>query len=295
MTAEVKADSLLFQEKTDSMRFPFAIPPALEEKCRAVDELLRPHHRLAVACSGGVDSTFLAWFVWKVLEKNTVAVFATSPFIARREREAARRTAGEIGLELVEISLDPLALAPVRDNPVDRCYHCKSEVMQRIRHTACALGCTAVLDGSHAGDLRGYRPGRKALEEQRILSPLAGGALEKAEIRELSRLAGLSTWNKPSLSCLATRVPYGTTLSSGLLLQIERAEDYLWDLGCRQVRVRSRGGTARIEVDPEDFPVLMNGMTRESIVAHFRSLGFTHVSLDMAGYRSGSWDENLGK
>ena len=258
-----------------------------------MEETLHLHNRLAVAYSGGVDSNFLAWFVLKVLHKETIAFFVTSPFIGERERESARAAAAEIGLRLVEISLDPLAISAVRENPADRCYHCKRVVMQHVKRQASELECSAVLDGSHAGDLKGYRPGRRALEEFRILSPLAAAGLEKAEIRQLSRLAGLSTWNKPSLSCLATRVPYGTTLSPELLLRIERAEDYLWDLGCRQVRVRSRGDSARIEIDPADFPLLMDNANREAALRLFRELGFTHVSLDLAGYRSGSWDESV--
>ena len=274
------------------MNLPFPVPSILENKCEAMDSLLQAHSRVAIAYSGGVDSTFLAWFVPQVLGKETVAVFVTSPFIGERERESARTAAGEIHVQLVELDLDPLAFSAVRENPVDRCYHCKIEVMQRVKQKASELGCSVVLDGSHAGDVRGYRPGRRALEELNILSPMASAGFEKSEIRELSRLAGLSTWNKPSLSCLATRVPYGTTLTPGLLRKIEHGEDFLWELCCRQVRVRSRGDSARIEVDPEDFPILLDPSNREAILTHFRRLGFLHVSLDLAGYRSGSWDDN---
>ena len=202
--------------------------------------------------------------------------------------------ARKIELRVEPIFLDPSSIPLVRQNPVDRCYHCKMEVMKQIKRRAEELSCSVVVDGSHAGDRTGHRPGRRALHELGVLSPLALAGLEKHEIRELSRLAGLPTWNKPSQSCLATRFPYGTELTHERLSRVEQAEEILWDLGCEQVRVRYDGETARIEINPDAFHLILDQTTRESITLRFRQLGFIHVTLDLAGYRSGSWDERQG-
>ena len=267
------------------------IPSYLEKKCRALDEVLAPHERIAVAYSGGGDSTFLAWYAQRVLNKTVYAILASTPLLSERELGIALTLAEELGFALERIPLDTASIPQVGENTKERCYFCKKEVMTRVKARAEELGCTAVVDGSHAGDRKVYRPGARAIEELGILSPLAVAGLEKKEIRELSRLAGLSTWNRPSQSCLATRIPYGTPLTPELLSRIDRAETLLYQLGCEQVRVRSHGDTARIEVPPELFPLLTEEKARKTIVEHFRLLGFLHVSLDLAGYRSGSWDE----
>lgn len=278
----------------NAMIFPFLVPASLEKKCKVLEDVLSPHGLVALAYSGGVDSSFLAWLIRHVMRKELVVFLVTSPFISQRERSGALRVAEEIGLQPEEIVLDVLSIPSVRKNPVERCYFCKREIMSRIKRRAQELECVALLDGTNAGDRKGYRPGHKALHELGVLSPLAVAGLEKAEIRELSRLAGLSTWNKPSQSCLATRIPYGTTLTREILSGVERAEAFLLDLGCKQVRVRVHGDLARIEVDSDAFPILLEGETRDGIVRRCRELGFLYVSLDLAGFRSGSWDEGMG-
>jgi pyridinium-3,5-biscarboxylic acid mononucleotide sulfurtransferase len=267
------------------------VPAALHAKWDRLAETVAGLHRIAVAFSGGVDSSFLAWCLVHALGKDSAAVLVESPFMGLGEIANARRVAIEIGIELNTITLDPLAVPAIRNNPVDRCYHCKKEIFIKILDRARALGCHAVADGSHAEDSRGHRPGKKALAELGVLSPLALAGLVKSDIRELSRLAGLSTWDKPSQSCLATRAPYGTPLTHELLARIEAAEDFLHATGCRQVRVRCHGDLARIETEPSCFADLF--AKRDEVLARLRELGFSHITLDLAGFRSGSWDEGL--
>ncbi len=274
------------------MNLPFhaPIPEPLHGKCRALEEVLRLHGPAGIAYSGGTDS---AWLARHVLAEGTFAFLVVTPFLSERERAYARQVADEIGLDLRQIELDPLSIPAVRDNPPLRCYFCKKEIMGRVLDQARRLGCKAVMDGSHAGDKEGHRPGRKALAELGILSPLADAGMDKADIRELSRLAGLPTWNKPSQSCLATRVPYGTPLTPALVHRIEKAESFLWSLGCRQVRVRLHGDLARIEVDDGSFSLFLGSGARAQLLRHFRGMGFAHISLDLAGYHSGSWDYTI--
>lgn len=265
----------------------------LRDKCRKIERVLEPFDRIGVAYSGGVDSTFVCWFVHEKLGKEVVALFADTPFISTGERGEALRTAGHIGMCPEILTFNPLDSGPVKDNPVDRCYFCKKEIFTRISERAGQLGCQAVLDGSHAEDGAAWRPGRKALSELHVLSPLALAGMTKDEIRRLSRAAGLPNWDKPSQSCLATRIPYGTALSRELLARVEKAEELLHGLGCVQVRVRLHGDLARIEVPESDFSVLVKPENRRNIVEEFGKLGFVHVSLDLAGFRSGSWDTHL--
>ncbi len=265
----------------------------LDGKCMEIGRSVEDINRIGVAYSGGVDSTFIAWYLREKLGKEVIAFFADTVFISAAERLNALRTAEELGLELEILSFDPLDSAAVRANPVDRCYHCKKEVFSRIISQAARFGCLAVVDGSHAGDMGGYRPGKKALRELGVISPLAAAGLVKDEIRLLSRNAGISNWNKPSQSCLATRVPYGSPLSRELLERIEKAEDLLHDLGCVQVRVRCHGDLARIEAEQHDFAKIMAPETRSIIIKRFAELGFAYSSLDLAGFRSGSWDTDL--
>jgi uncharacterized protein len=274
------------------MTFPFGVPASLEKKCNGLEKVLSPHGPICLAYSGGVDSSFLAWFIRHVLKMEFTAFLVVSPFISRREHRNALQVAEEIGMSPEEIVLDVLGVEAVRDNPAQRCYFCKTEIISRIEKRARDLKCSLLVDGTNAGDRKVHRPGHKALQELGVLSPLALAGLEKAEIRELSRLAGLSTWNKPSQSCLATRIPYGTPLTLELLSRVEQAEAILWDLGCEQVRVRVHGtDLARIEVNPEAFGILLQEEARNRVARHLRELGFLHVTLDLAGFRSGCWDE----
>ncbi|GKT07725.1 ATP-dependent sacrificial sulfur transferase LarE [Desulforhabdus sp. TSK] len=273
---------------------PLRIPSDLEEKIKVVEGMLSPYPSLAVAFSGGVDSTLLAWLLLRMQGKKVLGLWVETPFAATKECRGSRTTAAEIGLQLEVISFDPTAVASVRENSLLRCYFCKKELMSRIKSRARALGYPVVVEGSHASDAASYRPGRKALSEMEILSPLAAAGFHKDDIREMSRLAGLPTWSLPSQSCLATRIPYGTPLSIDLLRRVEAAEAFLWDLGCRQVRVRCHGDLARIEIPPPDFPLILKDEVRGELLSHFQGLGFLHISLDLEGYRSGCWDKMNG-
>ncbi|MCE5334924.1 MAG: ATP-dependent sacrificial sulfur transferase LarE [Desulfobacteraceae bacterium] len=265
--------------------------PDLLPKARELERVLSASKKIGVAFSGGVDSTFLAFFAGRRLGIPTVLFFAESPFLSSRERNGALRVAEWLALDLQVLRVDPLQHAEVRDNPIDRCYHCKRSIFGAILNRAAELGCDIVADGSHGGE-SGYRPGKRALKELGVCSPLALARFVKADIRLMGKTAGLPNWDKPSQSCLATRAPYGTVLTRELLKRIEEAEDFLLDLGCRQVRVRVHGDLARIEAAPESIPLLAADSTRESIAAKLSELGFVHVTLDLAGFRSGSWDKD---
>ncbi len=266
------------------------VPPARRVEWQALSRELTPFDRMAMAYSGGVDSTFLLWFAAKVLRKKILPILVVSPMVSGRECAAARETARQLGFVLEELSVDVLSNTEVAGNPRNRCYVCKRAMFVAMMDLTQRQGYSVILDGTNVDDLSQYRPGLLALQELGVLSPLASSRMTKTAIRELSRLAGLPTWNKPSQACLATRVPYGVGLSGELLGRIERAEAYLLDLGCTQVRVRVHDQVARIELNPEDFPLLVEPASRRQVVEHFNQLGFIQVSLDLAGYRSGSID-----
>jgi pyridinium-3,5-biscarboxylic acid mononucleotide sulfurtransferase len=269
---------------------PVRVPRARRDQWQALGRELTPLDRIAIAYSGGVDSTFLLWFVAKVLRKKILPILAVSPLVSGRECAAARETARQLGCTLEELSVDVLSDTEVAGNASNRCYVCKRAMLVAMMALSRRLGYSVILDGTNVDDLSEHRPGLMALQELGVLSPLASSRLTKTAIRELSRLAGLPTWNKPSQACLATRVPYGVSLSGELLGRIERAEAYLSDLGCTQVRVRVYDQLARIELNPEDFPLVFETVNRRQVVEYFNQLGFTQVSLDLAGYRSGGID-----
>jgi pyridinium-3,5-biscarboxylic acid mononucleotide sulfurtransferase len=253
-------------------------------------QLLAGCGRLAIAYSGGVDSTFLAWLAVNHLEGEPLVMLGVSPLVSARERVEALRVAQQLGFAVAELHLDLFAEDEVLANPPNRCYVCKKRLFAEMLRKAQGLGYPRLVDGTNADDLQQHRPGLRALQELAILSPLALASLAKAEVRELSRLAGLPTWNKPSQACLATRIPYGVRITRELLARIELAEEVLVKLGCAQVRVRVHDQLARIEVSPEDFPRLLEANRRRQILARFRELGFARVCLDLAGYTSGTMD-----
>ncbi len=266
--------------------------PSLEDKCRKLESRLDRHKRVAVAYSGGVDSSYLAWFVKHALTRGVHALFADSPLAGARERGLARSLADAMGVEFHTVSVNPLLLEGVRNNPPDRCYHCKRAIMEALLDQARRLECGILVEGSHAGDLEHHRPGRRALLELGVGSPLADAGLFKDEIRVLARSAGLSNWDRPSQSCLATRIPSGAAITPDLLKRIEAAENTLWAAGCRQVRVRVHDRLARVEVSPQDFPLLLDEAFRQDLVRKFEKLGFLYVTLDLAGFCSGSMDRD---
>lgn len=261
-----------------------------KDKLEVLASVLESCDRPAIAFSGGQDSTFLAWFLRAFLDRRPHCLLADSALLSGRERTYALRTAEELGLPLDSINLGLLDVPMIRKNSTQRCYHCKKELMSHFKKRAREVGCSILLDGTHAGD-RGFRPGRRALVELEVLSPLERAGLDKQAMGEILRAAGLSSWTRPSQSCLATRVAYGMPLSASLLGRIEQAEDLLWKLGCRQVRVRCERWGARIEVDPRDFSLLVHEENRKEVLSRLEDLRFVRVALDLKGYRSGSWDE----
>ena len=261
-------------------------------KIKRLRASLREIGSAAVAFSSGVDSTFLLRAAHEELGDKAVAVTVRSQLIPRHELDEAAAFCRQEGIRHEIIDFDALSAPAVIANPPDRCYHCKKEVFGLILAFARGAGLAAVLEGSNLDDDGDYRPGRRAIKELGIRSPLHEAGLSKAEIRALSREMGLPTWDKPSFACLASRFPYGERLTVAALERVERAERWLREeLGLTQLRVRSHGDLARIEVPPDDIPRL--AARAAEIAAAFKGLGFAYVTLDLQGYRTGSLNETL--
>jgi uncharacterized protein len=266
----------------------------LEQKQQALDALLASLGRVLVAFSGGVDSTFLLWSAGKVLGPDqVVALTATSPTYPAYEFAESRRLAGAIGVRQLVVASNELEIAGFADNPPRRCYHCKHELFTRCVAKARELGMAAVLDGANLDDLADFRPGRDAARELGIRSPLLEAGLGKAEIRELSRRAGLPTADKQPFACLASRFPYGTRITAERLRQVDQCETFLREHGFGTFRVRYHDDTARIEIATDELPRLLDPQLRRALVATCKAAGFTYVALDLEGYRSGSMNAGL--
>jgi uncharacterized protein len=264
-----------------------------QAKLKQLQQMLTVMKSCAIAYSGGVDSTFLIKVAYDTLGKNALAVTATSSTYPQRELQDAKRFAQKIGIPHVIIHSKELDIKKFSDNPSDRCYYCKKELFRKIQLIAQEHHLNAVLDGSNADDSFDYRPGAKARKELGVISPLKEVGLTKQEIRGLSHTMHLESSEKPAFACLASRFPYGTKITKERLKKIESAEEYLFSLGIRQCRVRYHDHIARIEVASDDFPAILTHAQR--IVKRFKKLGFTYVTLDLEGYRTGSLNEVLNK
>jgi uncharacterized protein len=262
-------------------------------KLDSLQGLLRDLDGVLVAYSGGVDSAFLLRVAVDVLGDCALAVTASSDSYAEGELEAAQRLAGEIGARHLVVATHEMENPSYLANPANRCYFCKSELWETLAPIAREHGIATLADGFNVDDVGDFRPGAKAARERGVRSPLREAGLGKQEIRLLSREMGLSTWDKPALACLSSRVPYGEHIDRQKLGQIDRAERLLRELGFRQVRVRHHGAIARIELPPEDIPRFIGAGLGEPIARRMKELGFQYVTLDLEGYRTGSLNEAL--
>jgi uncharacterized protein len=266
----------------------------LDQKERALTELLTGFGSTLIAFSGGVDSTFLLWTAKKVLgSERIIALTATSPTYPGYEFNESRRLAEAIGVKQLVVESNELEIPGFADNPPRRCYHCKHELFALCMAKARELGLRVVVDGANHDDLAEYRPGHEAARELGVRSPLLEVGLTKAEIRELSRRAGLATAAKQPFACLASRFPYGTRITAERLKQIDQCESFLRDKGFGTYRVRYHGNTARIEIAPAEMPRLLEPVLRQAMIAACKSAGFTYVSLDLEGYRPGSMNAGI--
>lgn len=265
----------------------------LAEKLARLTAILQGYGSVLVAFSGGVDSSLLLKVAIDTLGERVAAFTEASPLHQSWELAEARELAQQLGVRHIVIETDELANPEFAANPANRCYLCKQEIYGGAIRIAGELGLAVIADGSNLDDLQDYRPGRKALEELNIKSPLLEAGLSKDEIRTASRDLGLPTWNRQPLACLASRFPYGTTITTGRLRQVEACETFLRSEGFAIFRVRYHDDTARIEVGSADIARLAASPQRERVVAHFKAAGFTYVAVDLEGFRSGSMNELL--
>ena len=262
-----------------------------EEKITALTKQIKGLESVAVAFSGGVDSTLLLYICNKILGANTLAVIANSPSFPRRELNDALSFCNNNGIRYTVCDFDQMAVPGFTQNTKDRCYVCKRALFGKIKKIAYQNGISNIAEGSNLDDTNDYRPGMAAIKELGIISPLLQAKMTKQDIRQLSREYGLPTWQKPSLACLSTRIEYGRTITAEKLAVIEKSEQLLAELGALQCRVRMHGAIARIEVDPMQFKLVTDNA--EKISSYLKSLGFSHVTLDLAGYKTGSMNTDI--
>jgi uncharacterized protein len=265
------------------------------DKLEKLRGILRDMEKVVVAYSGGVDSAFLLKVAADTLGTDHVmAILAISPTYPSREYNRALETASSIGTKVEIIHTKEADDPRFKNNPVDRCYFCKHELFTRIAEYIAVGDFKNMVDGSNMDDLSDHRPGKKALREKDIRSPLQEAGLSKAEIRELSRQLGLPTWDKDALACLSSRFPYGENIDLKKLQMVDAAENFLSDLGFKNIRARHEKDSIRIEVSPSQIKLFTDDILRMKVLTKMKELGYHYVSLDLEGYRQGSLNEALG-
>ena len=265
----------------------------LSARERRLHDLLGSRDSLIVAFSGGVDSAYLAWVATRILGPAALCITAESPSYPDHHRQLAIRIAREFALHHEFVRTSEMQRPEYRANPVDRCYHCKHELYSVLTELARARGFATIVDGSNADDRSDYRPGRRAAREFGVRSPLDEADLTKADIRELSRVAGLPTWDEPASACLSSRIPYHSEVTDEKLRTIEQGERVLRNLGFRVFRVRHHDTLARLEIARDEMERALEPDVRDAIVRGLLALGYQHVAIDLQGYRMGSLNEGV--
>lgn len=258
-------------------------------------DILTAYGRVAVAFSGGADSALLVDVAHELCGEDLLAVTACCKGLAKREQQAARDFCNKRKIRHLEVAFDEFAILGFADNLPNRCYLCKRELLSTLMQATKTAGCSTLVEGSILDDENDYRPGLLAIAELGVVSPLRLAGFSKADVRALSKERELPTWDKPSCACLATRLPYGTRITPELIERIDLAEEFLLDLGVKQVRVRVHNNLARVELDEESMAYLAHHTLFQRIDFHLRELGFSYVTLDLGGYRSGSMNTVLAK
>ena len=262
--------------------------PNMQSKLLALETELRRLGSVMVAYSGGVDSAYLAATAHCVLGERMLAVLADSPSLARRDMEQALAFAQTIGMPVRVIRTDELDKPEYQRNDANRCFHCKTELFDGMQALGAELGFTNIAYGMNADDTRDFRPGQRAAKEHQVLAPLADVGLTKMEVRALAKEAGYSLWDRPAAPCLSSRVEYGRAVTREVLAQVEQAEESMRGLGFREFRVRHHGELARVEIARVEMPNALSMEMLDAITAALRGAGFQYVTLDCAGFRSGS-------
>jgi uncharacterized protein len=265
----------------------------VEEKLLKLRKIVKKLKSVVVAFSGGVDSTLVAKVCYDVLKDNSMAVTARSETYPDFEFEEAKGLAKEIGIRHLVLNTSELAIEGFASNPPNRCYFCKTELFEKLKDIAKQHRFLHVADGANLDDMEDYRPGLEASKELGVKSPLKEAGMTKKDVREASKMLNLPNWNKPAYACMSSRFPYGQSITEEKLKMVSEAEKYLRGLGLEQFRVRHHETIARIEVLPEDIHILTNSPTRDELLGKFKEIGFTYVTLDLEGYRSGSMNEVL--
>lgn len=269
------------------------LTPELNAKYMQIRKILHDMASVVIGYSGGVDSTLVVKIAHEVLGENAIVVTGDSEAFPQGEVDSALETAAQMGVNVVRIRTHELANPNFAVNTPNRCYHCKTELFTELQRVAAERNIAWIADGSHAEDGKpgDHRPGLKAAAERHVRSPLREAGLTKAEVRTLARYLGLENWDKPSFACLSSRFPYGTHITPELLARLDGCEAFLRELGFRQFRVRHHDTVARIEVEPDDFGRVLEN--NDAIRARFRELGYTYITLDLEGYRSGKMNDTL--